>query len=289
MLLKSLKTPLVQFAWLFHFAAWSKSLKKSFQVIICIGLRVQMGYKLKICSFWRVCNIFLQVPSGSLKIKLYTIRNRIIWMLAPQLMTLLILSHSIACEVHNSFCIKIELCFVCFQVFWPWDSWPIKPEISLNKLSLYKWTFNGSLKCRLSILHSQQKNMNLLVVKHRMLSLKWSAYIIGSCHSDQPSGEIKIVYLHDLHDRGYLRFTLSNATAIPKSFMKRAHLVQSVSYKKDHYSPHMFINAVWFQTTTKIMNVKSVPHVVYKDGLCWQSLMFLNIASSSPRQCHLKT
>ena len=72
------------------------------------------------------------------------------------------------------------------------------------------------------------------------------------------------------------------------SFMKRALLVQSVSYKKDHYSPHIFINAVWFQTTTKIMNVKSVPHVVYKDGLCWQLLMCLNIASSSPRQCHWK-
>ncbi len=33
-----------------------------------------------------------------------------------------------------------------------------------------------------------------------------------------------------------------NTTAIPEQFMKIAPLVQSVSYSKDHYSPHMFIN-----------------------------------------------
>ncbi len=79
------------------------------------------------------------------------------------------------------------------------------------------------------------------------------------------------------------RFTLFNATVIPKPFMKRAPMVlwsygpmvlwsygPMVSYNQDHYSPHMFIYGSLISDHYQdhmIMNVKSTPHVVYNSEL----------------------
>ncbi len=74
------------------------------------------------------------------------------------------------------------------------------------------------------------------------------------------------------------RFTLSNATAISKPFMKRAPLVQSVNFNKDHYSPHMFINGSLISD-----------HYTLRKVFPMLLLICLNIASSSKRKSELVT